>query len=162
MKTTLHALASKLIAKCRMVLLVLLTLLYGLNNPATGQTFSNTLGITGAQGVSTPNYYPSNVTVSGMTGNVSQVLVAVNGLTSTSLTSAFSLLLVGPGGQNLVLVADEGFGGGSGPSNASIEFADNAASYLTSNGNFVSGLYKPTSAVSSNPTFPSPAPAGPL
>ena len=52
--------------------------------------------------------YPAPVTVSGMTGaTISKVVVRVNGLTHT-FTKDIDMLLVGPGGQKVMLMSDTG------------------------------------------------------
>ncbi|HEX8735213.1 MAG TPA: M36 family metallopeptidase, partial [Pyrinomonadaceae bacterium] len=71
-------------------------------------TFSNTTAITIADNTaSTP--YPSNITVSGMTGN--KVLkLNLLGLTHT-FPGDIDILLVGPGGQKFMVMSDMGGGG---------------------------------------------------
>jgi len=68
------------------------------------------------------------------------------------------ILLVGPGGQKVLLMSDAG--GGSDVNNITLTFDDAAASALADSAAIVAGTYKPTDFVTGD-TFPSPAPAGP-
>jgi gliding motility-associated-like protein len=155
----LRSFAANLIAKWGIVFFVVLAALCGQNNTATGQTFTSSAGITGASGSATPVPYPSTITVSGVVAPITSVIVGVNGITSASFPDPFSLLLVGPGGQNIVLLAGEGTQATAVPSNVNLIFEDQG-SFVTS-GNLNSGTYRPTSSSPGNYTFPSPAPSGP-
>src|SRR5204863_4832230 len=67
-------------------------------------------------------------------------------------------LLVGPGGQKVLLMSDAG--GSTGISNVTLTFDDAAASKLPDSAGITSGTYRPTDFATGD-TFPSPAPAGP-
>lgn len=110
------------------------------------------------------NPYPSTITVSGLTGTITKVTA------SLTLTHTFpddvAVLLVGPAGQKVMLMADSG--GNPDLTNVVLTFDDAAASSLPNNGNIAAGTYKPTTgttgggqgnAVPAN--LPAPAPAGP-
>jgi hypothetical protein len=66
------------------------------------------------------------------------------------------MLLVGPGGQKLLLMSD--VGGGTDAVNATLTFDDAAAGAIGAT--IVSGTFKPTN-IGTGDTFPAPAPAGP-
>src|ERR671925_2331704 len=76
---------------------------------ASAAVFSNTAGITAptspANGQATT--YPSTISVTGLTGAVTSVTATLTGVSST-FPSDIDVLLVGPSGQNVVLLADTG------------------------------------------------------
>ena len=126
-------------------------------------TFSNSnaiaidgLQIVGSVGEATP--YPSSISVSGLTGLVTKVTVTLTGL-SHQWPPDVALLLVGPGGQNVLLMDGAGGGVAVPAPGINLTFDDGAASTIPSPA--ASGTYKPTNASSLSHTFPSPAPAGP-
>jgi|GEM_PF-1315005 len=112
---------------------------------------------TGAAGSASP--FPSSITVAGASGTVTKATVTLNGLSHT-FGRDMDLLLVGPGGQKIVLMSDAG--GTSDVTNATVVFDDAAASNLTS-APIVSGTFKPTNIADGEgpDTWLSPAPAGP-
>ena len=71
------------------------------------------------------------------------------------------MLLVGPGGQNLIVMSDVANAGGFGANNANITFDDSAASGVPASGVITGTVtYKPTNASVGTPdSFPAPAPA---
>jgi subtilisin-like proprotein convertase family protein len=101
--------------------------------------------------------YPSAIAVAGMSGNITRVSVTLNRLTH-SRPSDLNVLLVGPGGQQVVLMT--GAGGTEDLERTTIGFMDTAAARLPLRGQIKTGSYKPTSYDQSY-RFPSPAPAGP-
>src|SRR6185369_16947085 len=101
--------------------------------------------------------YPSKIVVAGLPSNPSKVTVTLKGLSHT-YPDDLDVLLVGPGGQKVVLISD--VGGGTDISNVTLTFDDGAASSLPDSAAIASGSYKPTDFVSGD-AFPSPAPAGP-
>jgi subtilisin-like proprotein convertase family protein len=126
---------------------------------AGAATFSNGTPITipaGAPGTTigpaTP--YPSAITVSGLKGIVTDVNVTLNGL-SHSFIADVGVLLVGPTGENVVLMNFAG----SGPSSSTLTFDDAASASLPFLGPLPTGTYKPTSFRAN--TFSSPAPGAP-
>ena len=80
---------------------------------------------------------------------------SIKGLSHT-FPSDIDMLLVGPGGQRLLLMSD--VGGGTDAVNATITFDDAAASPIGAT--VVSGTFRPTN-IGTGDTFPAPAPAGP-
>lgn len=130
---------------------------------AATSTFSNVAAIQIADadgGVGNGYTYPSTVNVSGMTGIVTDVNVTINGLTHT-WPDDLGLLLVGPGGQNIVLQSD--VGGTVAVSNVTYTFDDAAASGIHNGGPITAGSYRPTSVNGDSIHFPASvgAPAPP-
>ena len=69
--------------------------------------------------------YPSAITISGLTGTVSDVDVTLSDVSHT-IAADIDVLLVGPEGQNLILMSDAASGGGY-PVNGTLTFDDAAA-----------------------------------
>ncbi len=119
-------------------------------------TFQNTTALTipdyGAASV-----YPSEITVSGLAGTITDVNATITGFSHTGPTGV-RVLLVGPGGQFTELMSS--VGGYVDVDNVDLTFDDAAASTLPQYTQLVSGTYKPTSYWT-DMWFPSPAPAGP-
>lgn len=113
--------------------------------PATG---------TGATTGAPSNPYPATVSVSGISGTVSKVTVDLFNFNHT-FPGDVDVLLVGPGGQKLLLMSD--VGGGTDAVNANLTFDDAAAAIGAT---VVSGTFRPTN-IGAGDLFPAPAPAGP-
>lgn len=136
------------------------------SNPAT-ITVADAPSI-GARGLGSP--YPSPITVSGLSGTVSDINVTITGITAARPRD-LDFLLVAPSGQNFAMLADAGGTAGCGITNVNITLDDSAATLLPNNDvngcppdtPIVSGTYRPTNIVFGTEveTFPSPAPAGP-
>ena len=89
------------------------------------------------------NPYPSAIAVSGLTGTVTKVTVAFNGLTHGALNDV-DALLVAPTGANLLVMSDVGNPLGlNTAANATLTFDDAAAGVLPG-GAVPTGTYKPT------------------
>ncbi|MFN7141470.1 MAG: putative Ig domain-containing protein, partial [Limisphaerales bacterium] len=103
--------------------------------------------------------YPSIINVSGLTGVIEKVTVTLTGLSHT-WPADLDMVLVGPQGQNVMLMSDAG---GSGQLNSvNLTFDDAAAASLPSGGGIPSGTYKPTDHPGSDSDlFPS-GPVGPF
>src|SRR5438552_11320661 len=101
--------------------------------------------------------YPSKIPVANLPTNPSKVTVTLSGISHT-YPDDVDVLLVGPGGQKVVLMSDAG--GDVGINNVTLIFDDAAASNLPDGSAIGSGTYKPTDFVIGD-IFPSPAPAGP-
>lgn len=109
----------------------------------------------------TGSLYPSTISVSGMTGTITQVTAAVNDLSHT-FPDDIDVLLIGPGGQRAILMSD--VGGSLDVSGVNLTF-DQSAAALPDETQIVSGTYRPTS-FNTNTTlepggvddFPAPAP----
>jgi subtilisin-like proprotein convertase family protein len=98
--------------------------------------------------------YPSTISVSGITGTVTKVTATLNSFSHT-FPSDVDVLLVGPGGQKLLLMSD--VGGGTDAVGATLTFDDSAAAIGAT---VVSGTFRPTNSGTGD-AFPAPAPAGP-
>jgi subtilisin-like proprotein convertase family protein len=105
--------------------------------------------------------YPSNIVVSGMTGNITRVAVTLNGLTHAR-GSDVDLLLVSPTGAKFIFLADASGGFGLAFEDKLFTFADDAPNVMPfSTPDVPSDSYKPNNPDGLNDTFPSPAPPGP-
>ncbi len=101
--------------------------------------------------------YPSTVVVSGAGANPSFLKVTLNGLTHT-YPDDIDVLLVGPGGQNLVVLSD--VGGSGDVVGIQVILDDNAAGVPPDGGPLAAGTYRPSN-VGAGDAFSAPAPAGP-
>ena len=124
--------------------------------PAGTRTLTNTTVITGPDFGGVPPY-PSTINVAGLGGGVSNVTVTLRNLAQT-FPDDLDILLVGPGGQKLLLMSDTG--GGIGITNVTLTFAATAASFLPDTALISGGTYKPTD-FDPGDTLASPVPAGP-
>lgn len=106
------------------------------------------------------NPYPSNIVVEGEAGPVGSIRVTLYGMQHIN-ASDVDVLLVGPGGQNLILMSDAGGAPGLATSKT-LTFVDSAGGTLPQNAEFSPwGQYQPTSWTPGQPNFNSPAPVGP-
>jgi len=105
-----------------------------------------------ASGIASP--YPSNIAVSGQVGLITGVTVTLNNLSHT-FPDDIDILLVGPGGQNAIILSD--VGGGTPVTGVNLTLDDAAAASLPDSGPLVSGTFKPTNAGGVD-IFPAPAP----
>jgi subtilisin-like proprotein convertase family protein len=130
--------------------------------PGTCPTFTNPMPIlvpAGApattSGPASP--YPSTINASGLGGTVTKVTVTLNNFNHT-FPDDVDVLLVGPGGQSVILMSDAG--GALDVTNVNLTFDDAAAAMLPDSTQIVSGTYRPTNFLAGD-TFVAPAPAGP-
>ena len=103
--------------------------------------------------------YPSTITVlNGLTGSF-KITVAVNGIFHPH-ASDLDMLLVGPGGQNVMLMSD--VAGAADLQNATLTFDDAASGQIPniSGGLVPTGTYRPTNHIVPD-ALPAPAPAAP-
>jgi hypothetical protein len=128
-----------------------------------GTTFSNggAIAISGAStGKGSP--YPSAISVSGLVGKITKVTAQLNGITEASsndFASDIDIQMVGPAGQNVMLISDAG--GSIRLNNITLGFDDAAAASLPHTTSIANGTYKPTNYTGSSgdtDSFPSPAP----
>jgi subtilisin-like proprotein convertase family protein len=118
-----------------------------------GTTFSNTGPIAiPSSGSASP--YPSTISVAGLSGIVTDVNVTLKGFTHT-WPSDVDVLLVGPAGQNLIVLSDVGYSYSVTALNLTLD--DAAAGSLPASSALTSGTYKPTNSGTGD-TFPAPAP----
>jgi len=119
-------------------------------------TFSNPSLITiNSVGPATP--YPAIINVSGLSGPITDLNVVINGL-SHAFISDVGALLVGPGGQSVVLF--DGIGGTTAVTNVNLTLDDQAAASLSCTSQITSGTFKPTNCIVGD-VFPPPAPGLP-
>jgi subtilisin-like proprotein convertase family protein len=132
-------------------------LIFVLAMPAWAVVFSNASPITlnDATTIGTGNPYSSDITVTGMTGTVTNVTVTLTNVNHT-FPDDFDVLLVAPGGNNLILMSD--VGGGDDVTNRTITFSDAASGSLPDGTTLNSGTFLPTN-IGAGDTFPAPAPA---
>ena len=109
--------------------------------------------------------YPSTMTVEGYANiPLSRVRVRLNGLSHT-FPDDIRVLLVGPGGQSAVLMANAGSTpptGGNPVSNIDLLFDDGAANVLPDTTQITAGAYKPTAYDDGlSLSLPAPAPPAP-
>jgi subtilisin-like proprotein convertase family protein len=142
------------------------TLALGTTGGGSGSpvTFANTTAITipgtgTGTGTGAPaNPYPSNINVSGLTGTITKITVAVK-LFNHTFPDDVDVLLVSPTGQKMIIMS--GAGGATDVVNVNLVLDDAAAALLPSPGAIASGTYKPTNTSTIGDLFPVPAPAGP-
>jgi hypothetical protein len=137
----------------------------GTASAQTTTTFSNTSAINIPDSVTPPTLgtpYPSTIEVTGITGPVTKVTVTLTGL-SHGGPQDIDALLVGPGGQTVILMSDNG--AVNALTNVNLTFDDAAGQSLPDFDPITSGTYKPTNFSDNDPagadTFPASAPAGP-
>ena len=132
------------------------TVVAGGGVPGT-QTFSAPAAIT-IRDNTTATPYPASVNVSGMSGTISKVVVKINGLTH-AFARDIDMLLVGPGGQKVMLMSDAG--GNLAVSNATLTFDAAAAAAVPQTTAIATGTYRPTDYTFGGTTdnFPAPGPA---
>ena len=141
--------------------------------PASGSaTFSNSAPITINDSSTPPTAatpYLSQIAVFGTTGATTDVNVTLTGFNHT-FPDDVDVLLVGPGGQSLLLMSDAGFDQGA--SNLTFTFDDEAPAFVPETDALAAGSFKPSNYPedaggcaegpgSSSDPFAAPAPAGP-
>ena len=134
--------------------LLALALLVGVTAlPAAATVFSNSGTITiPTSGQATP--YPSTITVTGLGGAIVDVNVTLTNV-SHYYSDDIDVLLVGPFGQNVILMTD--CGGIHSITDVDLTIDGQVGAMLPDTGQITSGTYQPTP----NGTFDAPSPAGP-
>ena len=122
-------------------------------NPGT-ITVADANGSTPGKG----NPYPSTILVSGLTASVFKVTVTLSNVVH-EFAKDLDILLVGPRGQNVMLMSDAG---ASGMSGSTLGFDDGAADPLPSSGAISAGTYRPSNYGFVADVFPTPGPAAPF
>jgi hypothetical protein len=126
----------------------------------TGNTVANHNSITiSGSGTGKGAPYPESISFSGLVGKITKVtaqLVGLSGASSGDYASDVDIQMVGPGGQNVMLISDAG--GSTKLNNVTLTFDDSAASTLSHTATITSGIYKPTNYPGDSDSFPSPAP----
>ncbi|MFN0277955.1 MAG: M36 family metallopeptidase [Pyrinomonadaceae bacterium] len=127
----------------------------GTPSPACTASFSNTTSITiNDNAAGAP--YPSNISVAGLSGTVTKVTVDLTQMSHT-FPDDVDLMLVGPAGQNTLLLSD--VGGGGDIVNVNLTFDDAAATTIGDSTQIVSGTFRPSNVGTASDAFPAPAPA---
>lgn len=120
-------------------------------------TFSNGTALVGGdtgKGRATP--YASTISVSGLTGAITDVNVTLANINHT-FPDDMDILLVGPSGKRIILMSDTG--GSNVLSGVNLTFDDSAAAALPDATAITSGSYKPTNIGGADP-FPDVLPSG--
>ncbi len=124
--------------------------------PAATTSFANTTSISvPGSGAGAP--YPSSIVVSGLTGQLVRVTVTLSDL-SHGHSPDLDVLLVGPGGQTVLLLSDCC---ATAPVARATPTFDDFGRRLTSASAVPSARIKPVNFDAHTDTFPAPAPAGP-
>jgi len=126
-----------------------------------GASFSNPtlISINPAGAPPSVNPYPSVITVSNLPGAISDVSVTLSNLSHT-FPDDLDILLVGPGGQRVLLMSDAG---GQTPITdpVTIRFSDSATALLPDSTRIFSGVFRPSDYEPAvGDMFPAPAPGG--
>jgi subtilisin-like proprotein convertase family protein len=124
------------------------------------QTFTNAIAISIPDGSASP--YPSSIAVGGMSGVISKVSVRLNGLRHTH-PDDIDILLVGPGGQRVILMSDAG--SWRDVVNVNLTFDSAIVTALPDSAQISSGTYRPTNYNGNDgatDSFSAPAPTGPF
>ncbi len=129
-----------------------------------GLTTIQTFNFTNALAITIPDngkasVYPANIVVSEVPGVVQKVTATLRGF-SHSWPDDVDVLLVGPGGEPVMLMSD--CGGGVARNGVTLNFDDAAAAALPDSTAIAAGSYKPTNFDTTTDNFPPPAPAGPF
>ncbi|MGD9946336.1 MAG: hypothetical protein AB7S98_24205 [Burkholderiaceae bacterium] len=147
----------------RLVPLALSMALLGMSGAASGaggrtEAFCNTTPIAiPVSGTSGPaSVYPSTVTGTGMPPSVTKLTVQLIGLSHT-FPGDLDIMLVGPQGQQVMLMSDAG---GSGDLVAADLIFDDGAPGPLPGTAIAAGAYRPTDLGTPPDPFPAPAPAG--
>ena len=125
----------------------------------SSQTFSNStaIAIPGAGTSGPANLYPSNITVAGITNQVTRVTVTLKQLSHT-FPDDVDVVLVGPTGVKFILISDAG--GNPDWVGETYTLDDNGPTAFPDGSQAVSDWFKPSN-YGTGDTFPPPAPAGP-
>ncbi len=130
---------------------------------AFGATFVNStlISITPAGGPPGVNPYPSLISVSNLSGAITGVSVTLSNLSHT-FPDDLDILLVGPGGQRVLLMSDAG---GQNPlvdPPVTLRFTDSSTLFLPDSNRIVPGTYRPSDyEAAAADVFPAPAPGAP-
>ncbi|MDQ3801457.1 MAG: hypothetical protein M3384_18705, partial [Acidobacteriota bacterium] len=135
--------------------------------PPMTQTLTNSTAINIGDNTTNPNTtpYPSQITISGLVGTITNVTVTFNNL-SIGRPRDLDILLIGPGGQGFILMSDTAgsLEPGSTTTNVTITLQDGSPalpSDAVSSTPLTSGTFRPTNNGNGEGSLPSPAPAGP-
>lgn len=123
--------------------------------PPGGSAFTGSAITLGDNQAGAP--YPSTIAVAGLTGSIAKVTVRLDSLTHT-YPDDIDMVLVGPGGQAVMLMSDAG--GGTNLSNLALTFDPAAFATVLENTVIAGGAVQPADYAPGE-SLPGPAPAGP-
>jgi subtilisin-like proprotein convertase family protein len=128
----------------------------------TTTTASNATPIAIPDNPTTGTPYPSNITIAGTVGTITNVTVVLRGIT-TQRPRDMEVLLVAPGGQKLLLISDTaGVLAGANTVNVTLTLQDGSPPLpddVTGNTPWVTGTFRPTNNTAGEAAiFPAPAP----
>jgi hypothetical protein len=103
--------------------------------------------------------YPSTISVSGAPAQIGSMRVTLYDVTHQRPDN-MDVLLVGPQGQNIILMADAG-GNTDLTTPVTLTFSDTAGQVLPDSAPLTTGIFEPTSWEPNQSNFPPPAPPGP-
>ena len=126
--------------------------------PLSAQSWCSNTSITFDNGAAKPGApYPSTIAIAGTATSIGTVSIAIKGLTHT-YPDDLDLLLVGPGGQKMIIQSDAG---SSVPVvGRSYVISDAGAAGVPNATELTTDTWKPAN-YDGGDTFPAPAPAGP-
>ena len=101
--------------------------------------------------------YPSLINVSNVPGTIAGLVVTLTNISHTR-PDDIDVLLVGPGGQRVMLMSDAG--GANGLSFVTLNFSDTATANLPDTTSIVGGTYRPSNFITAE-VLPAPAPQAP-
>lgn len=122
------------------------------STPFTNATAINLPADPPGSGAATP--YPSTINVSGVSGQLLNIAVKLNGFSHT-FPNDVDILLVGPTGVAYTVLSD--VGGSAALSNLTFTLQDSATPITTTSGSLTDGTFRPTNSGATD-TFPAPAP----
>jgi hypothetical protein len=121
-----------------------------------GAVFSNPTSINvSIGGPASP--YPSPISVGGLTNPIASVSVTLSNVTH-AFSDDLDILLVGPGGQKVLLMSDAG--GNNSLGNVDLTFVHTGGALLPDSGPIPQGTYQPADYLPGD-VLTAPAPAGP-
>jgi subtilisin-like proprotein convertase family protein len=138
--------------RSRLLAILFLTLALAASGSAATINFSNTGTIT----IPASGTAASDIVVSGFSGGITNVTVILDGLSATALGD-IKVLLVGPAGENFILMSDAS--GDHEAFDINLQFSD-AGLPLPANGFVASGTFQPGDFDPQDDSLSDPAPAG--
>lgn len=124
-----------------------------------GQIFANSAAMCTTLGAPA-DLYPSTITVAGGPTQIQTVRVTLFGV-QHQFPDNMDFLLVGPGGQKFVLMADAGGALPQASPGVNLTFDDAAGQVLPDSAALTSGSFEPTTWEPGQGVFPAPAPPAP-
>jgi len=122
------------------------------------QSFTNAIPIA-IRDLTNASLYPSAIQLTDVPGTVTRVTVTLRGLKHTR-PADLDILLVGPGGRNVLLMSDTGTNISA--TNLTLIFDDAATKSLPRVSRLTSGTFRPTNYDTTSDKFRAPAPVGPF